>query len=237
MQINREKYMGISFSLFLIKSSLNIKNIHVKFNLPKKCVILFVKSCCKCKTKKETVVYILVSKYKDATYYRCQECESKNKKAVYARHKARILARNRLNNKRWYRQNKQNKLLKNKEWRQANGERVRCYHREYQREKRKDPIYRLHQAISSGVRKVLKGEKCRSKWEALLGFAVEDLKSHLQSKFKKGMSWDNYGSWTIDHIKPISHFSKTEFKECWSLANLQPLWASENFAKGNRYVG
>ena len=55
------------------------------------------------------------------------------------------------------------------------------------------------------------------------------------------MSWDNYGrnGWEIDHIKPISSFNfnsykDKEFKECWSLENLQPLWAEENIRKSNK---
>lgn len=69
-------------------------------------------------------------------------------------------------------------------------------------------------------------------------FAVEQLRDHLQSMFSDGMNWDNYGKWHIDHIKPCSLFKQddmTEFKECWSLQNLQPMWASDNIKKGNKY--
>lgn len=46
------------------------------------------------------------------------------------------------------------------------------------------------------------------------------------------MSWDNYGSWHIDHIKPISKFQKnTPIKVVNNLDNLQPLWAIENLRK------
>jgi hypothetical protein len=59
------------------------------------------------------------------------------------------------------------------------------------------------------------------------------------------MSWENYGSyWHIDHIIPVSSFALIrqdgeydwdEVRQCWSLANLQPLTAAENFNKsGNR---
>ena len=58
------------------------------------------------------------------------------------------------------------------------------------------------------------------------------------------MTWDNYGKWHIDHIYPISLFDKEkiknynsqEFKDCWTLKNLQPLWAFENISKGNRII-
>lgn len=75
-----------------------------------------------------------------------------------------------------------------------------------------------------------------------LGYTVEDLKFHLESKFQPGMSWDNYGikGWHIDHVVPDSWFkynsmTDDQFKQSWSLENLQPLWAHENQSKGNRY--
>ena len=66
----------------------------------------------------------------------------------------------------------------------------------------------------------------------------EDLEKHLESKFEEGMSWDNYGEWHIDHIIPQSHFDINsadceEFKKCWSLENLQPLWKKDNLKKSN----
>jgi len=64
--------------------------------------------------------------------------------------------------------------------------------------------------------------------------------NHLQKHFKKGMSWENYGQWHIDHRIPESWFKITcytdsSFKDCWALSNLQPLWAKENLTKNNRY--
>jgi 5-methylcytosine-specific restriction endonuclease McrA len=53
------------------------------------------------------------------------------------------------------------------------------------------------------------------------------------------MTWENYGIyWHIDHIKPLSWFNlETEFKDAWALSNLQPLEATKNLSKGNRYIG
>ena len=68
-----------------------------------------------------------------------------------------------------------------------------------------------------------------------MGCTPEFLKEHLQSQFKDGMGWDNYGSWHIDHIIPLS-VAKDE-KEIYRLChytNLQPLWAIENLSKGNK---
>ena len=65
---------------------------------------------------------------------------------------------------------------------------------------------------------------------------MDELKTHLEKQFKEGMSWDNYGKWHIDHVRPratftIVSFEDSSFKECWALSNLQPLWADENSRK------
>jgi hypothetical protein len=62
------------------------------------------------------------------------------------------------------------------------------------------------------------------------------LKKHIESLFLEGMSWENWGEWQIDHIKPISSFDKTtDTKIVNNLNNLQPLWASDNIRKGNKF--
>lgn len=77
---------------------------------------------------------------------------------------------------------------------------------------------------------------------ATLKYSPEDLKVHLESKFQPGMSWDNYGEWEIDHVRPHSWFDyssveENEFQQCWALSNLQPMWAKENKQKSNLYEG
>ena len=93
--------------------------------------------------------------------------------------------------------------------------------------------------ISRRMRQSLKGERKSSSWTDLVDYTLSDLKTHLESLFQEGMSWDNYGEWHIDHIKPVSSFNITsdsceEFKNCWKLSNLQPLWAVDNFKKSDK---
>ena len=73
---------------------------------------------------------------------------------------------------------------------------------------------------------------------ALLGCSAEQLRTHLEEKFTDGMSWDNYGyrGWHIDHIRPCASFDLTDPQqqlECFHYTNLQPLWAEDNFKKGD----
>ena len=83
--------------------------------------------------------------------------------------------------------------------------------------------------------------KNRSSWEEILGYTADDLIRHVERQFTKGMTWENYGEWHLDHITPVVSFSyesvnDPEFLACWSLANLRPMWASENISKGGKIV-
>ena len=79
-----------------------------------------------------------------------------------------------------------------------------------------------------------------TKYLDILGYSKEELKNHLEKQFTKDMTWQAFrnGDIHIDHIKPQSLFNLKDIndvKECWSLNNLQPLWAKDNIAKSNKY--
>ena len=62
---------------------------------------------------------------------------------------------------------------------------------------------------------------------------------YIESKFKEGMTWENYGTWHLDHIYPCSKFDLTKEEEqriCFHYSNLQPLWASQNMSKSNEII-
>lgn len=70
-----------------------------------------------------------------------------------------------------------------------------------------------------------------------LGCDMDFFKLYLQSKFKDGMSLDNYGQWHIDHIKPCAIFDltkETDIELCFHYSNMQPLWAKDNRAKSDK---
>ena len=53
------------------------------------------------------------------------------------------------------------------------------------------------------------------------------------------MSWPAYlrGEIVLDHIKPLCRFDLNDpdqFRDAWSLSNLQPLWHCTNIRKGAR---
>lgn len=109
-----------------------------------------------------------------------------------------------------------------------------------------DPVHRvLRSRLSRRMRHALKGRNLSKGWLSvfdILGYSPEQLKQHLESKFQVGMTWDNREQWHVDHIVPDSWFTYSsindeQFKKCWSLENLQPMWKLENISKNNRYSG
>ena len=73
-----------------------------------------------------------------------------------------------------------------------------------------------------------------------VGCSIDKLKKHLESKFTKGMTWENYGAWHIDHIRPCASYDLTieeEIHRCFNYTNLQPLWAADNIRKGDKWDG
>lgn len=69
-----------------------------------------------------------------------------------------------------------------------------------------------------------------------VGCSIDDLKRHLESKFLKWMTWDNYGmhTWHVDHIVPCAAFdlrNVEHIKAAFHWSNLQPMPAKENRVK------
>jgi hypothetical protein len=128
---------------------------------------------------------------------------------------------------------------KNKEWAKNNPEKVKINQKKFDIKYRKTLKGRLNKTIHNQMNLALKKGKNGWSWEVLVGYTLEQLMHHLENLFTENMNWDNYGKWHIDHIIPKSLFkyetyNDREFKQCWSLCNLQPLWAKDNLVKGNK---
>jgi len=106
-----------------------------------------------------------------------------------------------------------------------------------------DPSFALNRRMRSLLYNGLKKAKGGRSWQDLVGYTIEDLKGHLEKQFKDGMTWGHFlrGEIHIDHKKPRSAFKFSshedpEFKECWDINNLQPLWAVDNLKKGSKLI-
>lgn len=115
-------------------------------------------------------------------------------------------------------------------------------HNQWQNNKyRNDINFKLRKLLSHRINSSLKAQKTYkiNKSVLLLGCSIESLKRYLESKFKEGMTWENYGKWEIDHIYPCSKFDllkKEEQKKCYNYRNLQPLWKIDNRKKGGKLI-
>lgn len=103
-----------------------------------------------------------------------------------------------------------------------------------------DPSFVLKNRMRSRMFMALKKGKGGERWQDLLGYTVDDLKKHLQKKFLPGMTWELFlnGAIHIDHRVPVAAhnikgYDSHDFKRCWALKNLQPMWADDNMAKSD----
>ena len=162
-------------------------------------------------------------------------------RAYSAAHREEIVARDRA----YYEVHKEHVAAcqaAHKEARRARLQRNRAHINEVERQRlQASPALRISEAISRGIRNTLHNSKAGRPWESLIGYTLDDLRQHLQARFQIGMSWENYGlgGWVIDHVRPIASFhfgtaDDPEFKECWALENLQPMWWSDNQRKSAR---
>jgi hypothetical protein len=175
----------------------------------------------------------------------CKNCRSLCKKQCYQKNKPKYL--DRIN--KYYQDNKEEKLNYAKQYRNKNKNKCseyfsinaeKIYKQRAKREKQKrntDIGFRIQSNLRKRLYRAITTNKKYQSTLEYLGCSIEELKIHLEKQFKKGMTWNNYGKWHIDHIKPCASFDlslETEQKICFHYTNLQPLWAIENIKKSNK---
>jgi len=110
----------------------------------------------------------------------------------------------------------------------------------------KDNNFRLRLRMRLLIYTSLRVTERSRKLEELIGYSSEDLRKHIKKLLSdtEGMSWKllQQGKIHIDHKIPVTNFCYTspndeDFKKCWSLDNLQPLWGPDNLKKSNKIGG
>ena len=97
------------------------------------------------------------------------------------------------------------------------------------------PIQRIKHNLRNRIRDIFNGKTKSISAISSLGCTYSTFIKYIISKFKPGMSLDNYGLWHIDHIKPLASFNLNnpiDVAKASHYSNLQPLWAKENLSKG-----
>ena len=224
--------------------------------------MLKTKVCKNCSTRKLLSFFSNDRNSKDGLKYYCKSCRSGWGKIYYKENRKKLISvaktyaeknRNKVKEKQrlYYHANKEKLCAASLDHYYKNQERQNALHRrwtkdnkdkvnEYQRKRRHNNIsIRISHGIGTGIWKSVKENKNGRHWESLVGYNLKQLKQHIQKLFQAGMTWENYGEWHIDHIIPIAAFNFTnpeheDFKRCWSLKNLQPMWAIDNLKKGSK---
>lgn len=191
------------------------------------------KTCRKCGLPKPTKEFGRCSAVKDGLLAQCRACRSVAN-AAWRESNANEL---RTYEKDRYAAQKGFLAQKQRTWRAA--------HKEHRNEGLRvryaeDVGFRLGQLLRNRLYQAAGGRSRGASAVRDLGCTVEELRGHLASRFASGMTWENYGEWHIDHVRPLASFDLTDPAQCAQAChytNLQPLWAAENLSKGARYDG
>lgn len=194
------------------------------------------KKCSKCKVEKPIGEFHKDARNKDGLRYQCKACTKAYVKAHYQENKDKKKAHHKV----YHQENKAKRNAYDKAYYQENKVRINARRNAYQKERRaNDPLFRLKRNARNRLYQALRreGYSKESSTQETLGIDYERYKKYIESKFKKGMSWDNYGEWHIDHIMPLATATTEEelLKLC-HYSNTQPLWAEENLSKGSRII-
>lgn len=101
--------------------------------------------------------------------------------------------------------------------------------------------YKLKRVLRSRLNAAIKAFKTTKYTSHIkeLGCSIEFFMNYIETKFKPGMTWNNWGikGWHIDHIFPLSKVNlqdPDQVKKYCHYSNLQPLWYYENIKKSNK---
>jgi len=175
------------------------------------------KICTKCHAEKPLEEYYPLAQSRDKRTTRCKVCLTEKSRLYDAA-------------------NPEKRREIRRRWDFSNPEKRKARLRKSNAKKRLTVTGQLSHHISVAMRQSLKFGKQGRKWESLVGYNLNQLKRHLEKRFLPGMSWKNRSEWHIDHRMPISAFNyekpeDLDFKRCWELKNLRPLWKHDNLVK------
>jgi len=194
-----------------------------------------MKTCTKCKQTKQLTEFHRESRNKrDGLTSRCKVCRNAQ-------------------NKKWAQNNPEKVNASSRKYKQNNWEkcnaRSRKSHRRPEAKKRRnarrkkryhtDPLYRIKKILRNRIWHALKGKNKSAKTMTLLGCSYTHAQNHLAKQFLPGMTWENHGTWHIDHMMPCASFDLTDpeqQRQCCHYTNLQPMWGKENMSKKDKVI-
>lgn len=194
------------------------------------------------RNKEKVLAYNRVNgkKWRDANKEKIREnrCKYRLKKVIKPRVKKepKSVIENAMTKKAYYEANKERLKKKQKEWREANKEKIRAYSiTKYGT----DVLYKLKTNVKNLIGNSIRNANFKklSKTEQVLGCSYLEFKKHLESSFEYWMNWDNRGlyngceyyGWDIDHKIPLSSAKdELDILRLNHYTNLQPLCSYQN---------
>ncbi len=212
------------------------------------------KICTQCGEEKSLLFFANNFLGKFGKTSRCYSCCAINK-AIYDDNNVEVLKQRRkinydansekfIEESRIYRENNKERTIQSaRNWQKKNPEKHRQIQRDCTRKRRETVIGGLNVRMGNYIRYCLKFTKGGKKWETLVGYTCGELKIHIENQFTEGMTWEKYlsGEIQLDHKIPLAAFTfesadDVEFKNAWSIKNLQPMWAADNIRKSNKIL-
>lgn len=143
--------------------------------------------------------------------------------------------------RRWYEKNQQAAREATNRWYEANPDYQKQYHN---RRYAEDQAFALTKASRARIHRALRSAignpgKARPTLD-LLGCSAEEYRAYLEALFEPGMTWENWGHWHIDHIRPLASFDLSDPDQqarAFHHTNTKPMWADENRSKGSLWRG
>jgi len=188
-----------------------------------------MKVCCVCKEEKDLGCFSKDKTKRDGLQNKCKVCV----KEYYSRNRAKIKSQAR----KYKEDNREKVLAAKKVYKRNNKDKEKVWAATSYSNIKNDPVKRLIKNARGRISKVLGSSKYKNSLE-FLGCSTQQFKSHIESQFKPGMTWDNYGEWHVDHIIPLCTITNLDDKEyvesLLHYSNTQPMWAEDNISKGGR---
>lgn len=190
------------------------------------------KKCNICSLIKDVSDFNKSSQHKSGYRNYCKDCQKEMSRKYLQKNGDEIKKRKKI----WNENNQEKRKEYRKKTYEKHGKRIS---KEKYYKIKSDPTKYLKILMRRRIRGILLSKDLKRKLpsELIVGCSYSELKTYLENKFKDGMSWDNQGSWHIDHIIPLSSAQTEEeiYKLC-HYTNLQPLWANDNLKKGNKFI-
>ena len=220
--------------MYIQNVSLNLLKIHN------------MKQCIKCNEEKELSYFIKDKNLSCGYRSKCKFCLSEEQKIrrlnniehvkkVRKLHYDNNIEKMRLEKRVYNSKNKEAKALYDINYRIKNSEKISNYKKEWNKKMSlENIIYKIKKNLRRRVHHALKGNTKSTSTMKLIGCTPEFFKNYIESLFEPNMTWENYGEWHIDHIKPCFSFDLSkinEQNECFHYSNQRPLWKTENLKR------